>query len=111
MTAKEYFHSHVLEVVEIEMEEGGRFWTEPMTEEEADSYILRNCKSKSNPNATYYLSDVDLCTHQTDKFVERIIKLAHLNWFENSAWWKKNNLKSYWEVIDFILDNELYKAR
>ena len=28
MTAREYFYSHVLEVVEIEYEDGGRFWTE-----------------------------------------------------------------------------------
>lgn len=110
MTAKEYFDSHVLEVVEIEYKDGGRFWTEPMTSDEADSYIRRNCKSDVNLDSDMYLSDRDFCSKQKDKFVQRVIDLAHLNWFKNDAWCKRNNLTSYWKVIDFILENELYKA-
>lgn len=110
MTAKEYFDSHVLEVVEIEYEDGGRFWTEPMTSDEADAYIRRNCKSDVYPDSNMYFSDRDFCTKQKDKFVQRVLELAKLNWFKNDAWCKRNNLTSYWKVIDFILENELYKA-
>ena len=110
MTAKEYFYSHVLEVVEIEYEDGGRFWTNPMTTDEADAYIRRNCKSDIFPDSDMYLSDRDFCANQPDRFVKRVIDLAHLNWFKNDTWCKRNNLTSYWKVIDFILENELYKA-
>ena len=104
--AREYFYNNVILAVEVEFAEGGREWFEVKGADEEQKLM------ESIVEAGDYISDSDFATdsHQVDNFVKRVIKLASLNWWENREWWQRNNLKSYWEVIDFILDNELYKA-
>ena len=112
MTAKEYFWSNVKQAVELEDEDGYRFWSEPMTPTECDEYIKSKCKTKSDMSKPYYLSDRDFMTEQyQDTFCARVMKLADLNFFKNQEWCEKNNLTSFYEVIDFILDNELYNLK
>jgi hypothetical protein len=102
--ASEYFYNNVIIAVEVEYAEGGRQWFYVKGEDEEQKLI------ESVTEAGDYLSDSDFSSNQPDKFVKRVIDLAHLNWFKNDAWCKRNNLTSYWKVIDFILENELYKA-
>lgn len=111
MTAREYFWDNVLEVVEVEdAVYEMRHWTEPMTHKEADEYVKKHCISTTNPNAPYYISDRDFCATQKDKFVQRVFKLADLNFYQNREWCERNKLDNFYAVINFILDNELYKA-
>lgn len=112
MTAKEYFWNNVKEAVELEHEDGYRFWSEAMTPSECDAYIERKCKTKQDMSKHYYFSDRDFLTEAyQDTFCARVLKLADLNFFKNDAWCKKNNLTSFHQVIDFILDNELYNLK
>ena len=104
MTAREYFESHVIYAVEVEREDGSRYWNHVKGEKELDGLLSI---IKANPNE--YLSDIDF-GDQDEPFTDRVLKLALLNWTENRPWWKRNNLNSLTDVIYFILDNELYKA-
>ena len=106
MTAREYFDANVIIAIEVEYAEGGRDW----------SYIkgIYDAEQEIELIQEYgdYLSDFDYASiaRQTDKFVQRVLKLANKNFWENPDWVLRNNLKSYDDVVYFILDNELYKA-
>ena len=106
MTAREYFDEHVIIAIEVEYAEGGRDWEylEGIYKAEEEIELIMEYGD--------YLSDYDYASiqRQTDKFVQRVLKLANLNFWENPDWVLKNNLKSYDDVVYFILDNGLYKA-
>ena len=98
---REQFNSVVIMAVEIEAEDGHRFW-ETMTADEVDAYIDKWI------DLGYYFSDCDYCTKQTDATVRKILNLADLNWFKNHEWCKANGLDSFDKVIDYILEKGLY---
>lgn len=112
MNAKEYFWSECRMVVELEDEDGYRFWSEPMSHKACDEYIARKCKTEVDNTKFYYFSDMDFVTteSQPNTFVKRVMKLAELNFYKNSEWCKKHNLGSFYAVIDFICDNDLWKT-
>jgi hypothetical protein len=112
MNAKEYFWSKCKMVVELEDEDGYRFWSEPMSHEACDEYIARKCKTEADDTKFYYFSDMDFVTTegQPNTFVKRVMKLAELNFYKNPEWCKKHNLGSLYAVIDFICDNDLWKT-
>ena len=104
MTAREYFDANVNYAVEIEYCDGSREW---LTYHGEDA--LREALGFFTACNDCAISDVDYGS-QEDKFCDRVINLAILNWTKNRDWWQKNKLKSLDDVIVFILDNELYKA-
>ena len=107
MTAREYFDANVVIAVEVEFaDDHSRHWYYQNGIDSAEVLI------ESVTEAGDYLSDFDYASkeRQTDKFVKRVLALADLNFWKNPDWVTRNNLKSYDDVIYFILDNELYKA-
>ena len=112
MNAKEYFWANVLMVVELEDEDGFRFWSDPMNVKTCDEYTAERCKNVKDMSKPYYLSDKDFLVdeQQPNSFVRRVMKLATLNFFKNSEWCKKHELGSFYDVIDFICDNDLWKV-
>ena len=104
MTAREYFWNNVVWAIEIEREDGSRYWNHPKGNIEKSGLL-----SIIDASTNLWLSDIDF-GDQDEWFTDRILKLANLNFFKNEAWCRKNNLKGYFDVINFILDNELYKA-
>ena len=105
MTAREYFDANVIIAVEVEYAEGGRDW----------SYYKGLAKAEEGIELIQeygdYLSDFDYASKtRQEPFIKRVLELADLNFWKNPDWVLRNNLKSYDDVIYFILDNELYKA-
>ena len=105
MTAREYFDNNVVFAVEVEYSDGGRDWSHYRGKRD-----LHDALTSIEACGSMALSDVDYNGSQEDYFCEKVLKLADLNFWKNPEWVKRNNLKSYDDVIYFILDNELYKA-
>lgn len=105
MTAREYFDANVIIAIEVELAEGGREWNYCKGIYKAEQEIELILEYGD------YLSDFDYAPKaKQDKFIQRVLKLADLNFWKNPDWMKRNNLKDYDDVVYFILDNELYKA-
>ena len=100
MKDNKYFDAHVTMAVEIEFEDGGRFWTE-----------VKGSELKDYCNKIYergdYVSDIDFCSKQEDKWVRNVLNHAYYNWFENREWWKARKLTSLNDVVKYIIDNKL----
>lgn len=106
MTAREYFDEHVVIAIEVERaDDHGREWYYEKGVDKAEQLI------ESVQEYGDYLSDFDYASKaRQEPFIQRVLKLADLNFWKNPDWVLKNKLDSYDDVIYFILDNELYKA-
>lgn len=107
MTARDYFYENAIFAVEVEFsDDNSRHW---YYEKGSDAV---QALTESVYEAGDYLSDIDFAgeARQDNTFVRKVLKLTSLNWWENKSWMERNNLKSYEDVLHFILDNGLYKA-
>lgn len=103
MKDNKYFNDNVMMAVEIEYEDGGRFW-ETMRGADVDAYLDKRCRE-----GYAYFSDCDYCTKQPDEWCRNVLNTADLNWTKNLAWVKKQGIHSFSELVSWIIDRQLVK--
>ena len=98
---KKYFDDNVIYGVEVEYDDGYRLWKQVV------GYNLKSVLDDIEAREDEGLSDVDYSTHQPDEWCRKVLNTANLNFFKNQTWCKKHNLKSFDEVINYIIEKQL----
>lgn len=56
------------------------------------------------------ISDIEFAGKQPDAWCRKVCNLAYYNWFNNRSWWNNKGLHSLYEVVDYIIDNNLARV-